>query len=86
MEKINIKICTGTACYVMGGANILMLEDFIPQDVKDFVHIEGSTCLEYCKNAELGKPPFVKINDKLISEASVPKILDYINHLTGKDF
>jgi len=85
MKKITIKICTGTACYVLGGANILMLEDYIPGEIKDIVGIEGSACLELCKQSQYGKPPFVVVNEKVITEATVPKILDYLNKLTGKD-
>ena len=35
MEKIKVKICCGTSCFVMGAAQIQMLEFDPPADIKD---------------------------------------------------
>ena len=54
------------------------------------VEVEGITCFEKCKNHECGKAPFVKINDEIIQEASLIKVLEKIEEITynpaGKDF
>ena len=81
MERnIDIRICTGTTCYVMGASDLLTLEDHIPEDLKPCVSISGSTCLGYCKPGDGGlpggrKPPFVEVCGKLIEQASIDKII-----------
>ncbi len=80
-EKIKVMICSGTTCYVLGGAQLMMLEDMLPPDLKDRVEIVGSTCLEACKGKGAKKPPFVKVNDVLIGEASVPGVIEYLRKL-----
>ena len=77
-QSVSVKICTGTACYVMGGANLLMLEECLPEHLKDRVEIEGTSCMGYCSLGEKGKAPFVMVNDQLISEATLEKITQKI--------
>ncbi len=77
--KLKIVICAGTTCYVMGGASLLALKDHLPEELKDKVIIEGSTCLGYCKEPTNQKPPFVIIGESLISEATLPIIIEKIN-------
>ena len=81
MEKIKVSICTGTACYVMGASEILLLEESLSEDLKEMVEIEGITCLEKCKNTECGKTPFVLVNDEVISDATLAKVLEKINEI-----
>lgn len=80
-KKFKISICSGTTCYVLGGAQLMMLEDVMPADIKDQVEIVGSACLQACRQGNSSQPPFVKINDYLMAEASISKIVDYLrNH------
>ncbi|MDD2997916.1 MAG: (2Fe-2S) ferredoxin domain-containing protein [Erysipelotrichia bacterium] len=76
-RKFKITICSGTACYVLGGAHLMMLEDILPAELKDQVEIVGSACLQACRQAD-ARPPFVKINDYLMESASITKIVDYL--------
>ena len=71
MKKITVSICTGTACFVMGASELMLLEEELSPELKEIVEIEGITCLDLCKNAECGKAPFVKINDQVLSQASL---------------
>lgn len=75
MAKRKITVCAGTACYVLGGANLLMLAENLPKEIKNDVEITGSPCLGLCQNNSKNKPPFVMIDDLAISEASIEKIL-----------
>ena len=77
MKKIKVSICTGTACYVMGASELLLLEEMLPENLKDKVEIEGVTCLEKCKSAGIGKSkaPFVMVDDELISSATVQSVI-----------
>ncbi len=47
-KKIQLKICMGTMCYIMGGAELKDMVDTLPQDVRDLVEISFSPCLGYC--------------------------------------
>ena len=83
-KKVTVAICTGTACFVMGGSDILTLEDHLPDTLKNKIEISGTSCMDYCKDASKGKSPFVEIDGKLMSEASVPKIIDYLLKLVNE--
>jgi NADH:ubiquinone oxidoreductase subunit E len=77
-EKIKVTICTGTTCYVLGGAQLLVIEDSLPESLREQVSVEGSMCLEFCKHSKEGKAPFVLVDGELIYEATVPKVIDAI--------
>ena len=53
MDKIKVEICCGTACYLLGAANLMSIEDEIPAELRDKVEVEARTCLELCEK-ELG--------------------------------
>ncbi|MBQ7366628.1 MAG: NAD(P)H-dependent oxidoreductase subunit E [Spirochaetaceae bacterium] len=81
MKKIKVSICTGTACFVMGASEIMLLEEELSPELRDMVEIEGVTCLDLCKNAECGKAPFVRINDEILAQATLPSVLEKIRQL-----
>ncbi|AEE17723.1 NAD(P)H-dependent oxidoreductase subunit E [Treponema brennaborense] len=83
MNKIHVSICTGTACFVMGASEIMLLEEQLPPELQGRVEIEGITCFDKCKNAECGKAPFVQINGETIPEASLVTVIDRIRELAG---
>lgn len=76
-KKFKVSICSGTTCYVLGGAQMMILEDCLPADIKDEVEVVGSSCLKKCHEPN-AKPPFVLINDYLMESASMTKVVDYI--------
>ena len=80
MEQITVKICLGTACFVMGGAELQDLADIIPAKYGDKVSVEGSTCLELCSN-EYSKAPYVLVNDIVVDKATKEKVLSKIEEL-----
>ncbi|MDC7126156.1 MAG: NAD(P)H-dependent oxidoreductase subunit E [Spirochaetales bacterium] len=71
--KIDVTICTGTTCYVMGASDLLTLEETLPEKILNRVNITGTTCLNLCKNKE-DKPPFVMVNEKIISKANLESV------------
>jgi len=79
MKTVNVVICTGTTCYVMGAGHLLGLKEHLDEDVAQRVNITGASCLSLCKDDEYGKAPFVRVNDTLITEATIPKIIQEIN-------
>lgn len=86
MEKISVKVCVGTTCFVMGGANLQELNDIIPKRYGDKVEVSGSNCLGLCSiNWEYSKAPYVKVDDEVVSEATVEKVLEAIEKKLNKN-
>ncbi len=88
MERNKVTICTGTACFVMGGSELLLLEEQLPDDLKAITDVEGSPCIGTCKQSEHGKTqsdqaPFVIINGKVIEQANIQKIIDHLRGLNA---
>ncbi len=69
-KKVEVKICVGTACFVQGGADLLLYNDFLDPEVLAGCEIEGSSCLDVCKKVEGDagidfKPPFISVDGKV---------------------
>jgi len=81
MKKHKVTICTGTACFVMGGSELLLLEEELPDDLKAITEIEGSPCSGICNRSEYSgaqadHAPFAQVDGKIIEQASVQKIIE----------
>ena len=84
MDKISVKVCLGTTCFVMGGSNLQELTDIIPKKYGDRVEVAGSQCLGMCSiQWQYTKAPYVKIDDDIITEATVDKVLAAIDKKLG---
>ena len=80
MEKITVKVCLGTTCFVMGGSNLQELNEIIPKKYGEKVELTGANCLGLCSiNWEYSKAPYVKVNEELVAEATVEKVLAEID-------
>lgn len=83
-KKLEVKICTGTLCYVMGGAELQLIDEYIPEDIIERIEIKGTPCLELCNKFDGPRAPFVQIGDRIISEASVSKVIEAIKEELSK--
>ncbi len=81
---ITIKICTGTLCHVMGGSNLPELAIYLPDSIRSSVEIKGMVCGQFCKDSTK-KPPFVTIDDVLMEQASIEKIINHIEKALCND-
>ena len=80
MEKIHVNVCLGTTCFVKGGANLQELNEIVPKKYGDKVEVVGSSCLGLCSiKWENVKAPYVKVDDEVIEEATVEKVLKIID-------
>ncbi len=80
MEKISVKVCLGTTCFVMGSANLQELIKIIPKKYGDRVEVSGVPCLGLCSTDwEFSKAPYVKVNNDIIKEATVEKVLSAVD-------
>ena len=62
MEKINVKICVGTMCYVMGGAELRDTIESLPQNILEHLNVSYSPCLGCGKGEQA--PPFIEVKGK----------------------
>lgn len=83
-ESVKIVVCSGTACYVMGGSELLLLDDHIPARWKDKVSIEGASCLGFCKDKKYGKAPYATIDGEVLASATIPQILSIVTAKLGE--
>ena len=85
MKKIEVKVCLGTTCFVMGSSNLQSLTDIAQKKYGDKVEVTGSPCLGLCSiNWEYSKAPYVKIDEDVVSEATVEKVLEALDKKLGK--
>ena len=86
MEKIEVKICAGTACFVMGAPQIQALEFSAPADIADRIETVEVRCMNHCnKGSGYNKGPFVEVNGELIEEATMEKVVAKIRELIAKE-
>lgn len=86
MKKIEVKVCLGTTCFVMGSSNLQGLTDVIPNKYGDKVEVTGSPCLGVCSTKwEFSKAPYVKVNEEVVQEATVEKVLAEIERQLAKN-
>lgn len=78
MKKVLVEICVGTACYVMGASELMLIEDYLTPEQKERVEIKGTTCLDVCQNPEHGKAPFVRIDGKIYDKVQVHTLVELI--------
>jgi NADH:ubiquinone oxidoreductase subunit E len=71
MKKIIISICMGSSCYLRGNRELTeLLSNFLAEkSLEDYVEFVGNLCEDECKCG-----PNVRINDILITKASIKKV------------
>jgi NADH:ubiquinone oxidoreductase subunit E len=81
-EKIQVKICVGTACFVQGGADLLLYGDYLDPELLGECNIEGTSCLGGCKveGAE-SKAPFVEINGKMHGNVNQARFIELLREV-----
>ena len=83
MSKVKVEICCGTACYLLGAAKLMNIENELPETCSGRVEIEARTCLELCERDNLGGAPYVRFNgSEVMAQATPEKVLKRIVELT----
>ncbi len=74
-EKVSVKICVGTACFVQGGADLLLYQDFLDPVVLAGCDIQGVSCIGGCKDDAMQvRPPYVEIAGQVFGEMTQEKL------------
>ncbi len=82
MNAIKVEICCGTACYLLGAAKLMNLEEMLPEECCGRVEVEAKTCLELCERDNLGGAPYVRFNgSEIMSQATPEKVVARIREL-----
>lgn len=83
-KKIDVKVCLGTTCFVMGASNLQELIDSVPKRYGDKVEVTGVPCLGLCSiDWKFSKAPYVKVDDDVIKEATIDKVFEAIDKKLG---
>ena len=83
MEPITVTVCAGTTCVLMGGSNLLMLEEQLPEHLVGRVKVKGARCLERCDGSHPNEAPYVLIDGELLADATLPRILARLEALAA---
>lgn len=79
MKKVEVGICMGTTCFVMGSSKLQEIENFLPAAIKDRVEVKGVTCLGECnKKDEFSKAPYATVDGEIVPEATIEKVIQAI--------
>lgn len=85
MEKISVKICLGETCFIMGAENIQELSRLLPEKYGDRIELAGTPCMGYCAaDWEVSKAPYAKVDNDVIKDATVEKIISAIDEKLAK--
>lgn len=81
MKKLQLEICCGTTCYMLGANRLLNLENEMPSELRGKVEIKALPCMELCNDKELSGAPYVKLNGIVIENATEEKIYEKMRAL-----
>lgn len=89
MEKIIIKICMGTTCFILCNSELQEIEEEIDPNLLPYIEIMGSSCLGFCKESNYHKIPCATIDGKVIGNVNKANLLkcieDAVNEKFGKE-
>lgn len=83
-KKVLVQICTGTSCFIMGGADLLLLEEVLPARLRNCVMVEGVPCTGQCRAAGqlwAQRPPFLTIDGKAYSGLTLSELIEILQKL-----
>ncbi len=78
MSKLEVQICVGTTCYVMGASHLQDLEIYLPEELRERVSVTGAACLNACRSGNYLAAPFVKVGDVMVNEATATKVIEEV--------
>lgn len=77
-DVINVEICSGTTCFLLGSSDLFELTKHLPTYLKNSVSVNAVHCLGECTCGNFSSAPFVKVDGDIVENASVENIIDRI--------
>ncbi len=74
-EKIGVEICCGTACYMLGGGELLELASQMPEAWLEYLDVRAIPCLDLCTREDLSGAPYVRIGGEVFGSMTKDKML-----------
>lgn len=69
-NRIQVEICIGTPCFLMGGQNLIEELEWLPYKYKSKFSFQASHCIDdNCENA-----PVIKVNDQVYENVTPEKL------------
>ena len=81
MKKMQLEICCGTTCYMMGANRLLYIENEVSPELRGKFEVKASQCMGLCNDKNLSGAPYVKLNGIVIENATVEKICEKMRTL-----
>lgn len=78
MKKIEVTICLGTTCFVMGASELESVMEKIDLKYRDLIDFKGSACLGFCKDRKYGNAPYAKVNGVVYSSVTCESLYNRI--------
>lgn len=72
-ELLEIEICMGTSCHLLGAQDLIDAIETLPAETKAKIVLKGATCLQAC-----GKGPNIKVNGLVFSSMTPERLLKLI--------
>lgn len=67
--KLDVEVCVGTSCHLMGSQAILNYLEGLPQKIKVKINVSIVACMNKCKQG-----PAVRVGKKFVAEATPEKV------------
>lgn len=81
MKPLQLEICCGTTCFMLGADKLLNIENEMPSEFRGRVEVRALPCLELCNDSKLAGAPYVKLNGEIIDRATPEKVFERIRTL-----
>ena len=81
MKKMQLEICCGTTCYMMGANRLLYIENEVAPELRGKFEVKALPCMGLCNEKELSGAPYVKLNGQVIENATAEKIYEKMRAL-----
>lgn len=81
MKKMQLEICCGTTCYMLGANRLLNIENEMPSELRGKADVRALPCLGLCNDRELAGAPYVKLNGEVIEKATAEKIFSRMKEM-----
>ncbi len=73
-QKIKLKICSGTACFITGGSDLLTIFDYLTPEEQKCVSLMAIPCFEKCEDEKNLRPPLVIIDGIKYEKMTISKL------------